>query len=123
MIQRRRDKPGRSGGVGEIPGEADRVKASAAQFADHVVDPGSGGADHHGGAEVGEQPGGGEADAVGAARAGDHRHPAGQVKRRWDGHCPILMGARCQVLWPAGKAGGGRASGPQDSLRGYGEAP
>jgi len=68
LIQRRRDKPGRGGGVGEIPGEADRVEASAAQFADPVVDPGGGDADHHGGAEVGEQPGGGEADAVGAAR-------------------------------------------------------
>src|ERR1700729_3517899 len=36
--------------------------------------------------------GGVETDAVGAARPGDPRHPAGQVKRRWDGHCPILVG-------------------------------
>jgi hypothetical protein len=97
-------------------------KASAAQFADPVVDPGGGGADHHGGAEVGEQPGGGEADAVGAARAGDHRHPAGQVKRRWDGHCPILMGPDARSYGLRGRRVG-RAGGPQDSLRGYGEAP
>ena len=89
-IQRSRYQPGRAVGVSEIPGDPGRVEASAAQFADPVLDPGRGGADHHGGAEFGEQPGGGETDAVGTTRPGDHRHPAGQVKRRWNGHCPIL---------------------------------
>ena len=67
------------------------------------VDPGRGGADHHGGTEFGEQPGGGETDAAGTARPGDHRHPAGQVERRWDGHCPILD------LRPRGKVAARRA--------------
>ena len=92
-----------------------------------VLDPGRGGADHHGGADVGEQPGGGETDAVGAARPGDHRHPAGQVKRRWDGHGLILVGLDARSPGPregGGAAGRWPAGGPrQDSLRANGEAP
>ena len=59
----------------------------AAQLAGPGLHPGGGGADHHGGAKLGEEPGGAEADADGTARPGYHSDPTGQVEYRGIGIC------------------------------------